>query len=433
MEADVPIPVLATADSFPSSILQMVEIKRNTVGWQEGLSKNITFIVTKDCQLACKYCYLVGKNAKERMSWGVAKQAIDYILSNEKEFKEGSVIWDFIGGEPFLEIDLIDKICDYLKVEMYRRNHHWFNSYRFSFSTNGINYHSEKVQRFIEKNATHLSIGITIDGTREKHDLNRIYKPRVGDENEHGSYDDVVKNIPLWLEQFPGGATKVTISSADIPYIKDSVLHLYSLGIKEVNINCVFEDVWKPGDDARFEEQLMLLADAIIDGELYKNYACSFFTEHMGKPMDRKFENGNWCGAGRMLAVDAAGMFYPCTRFAQYSLRDKSAWIIGDVWNGIDKNKLRPFLTLDRCTQSSQECIDCDVAGGCAWCQGENYDAAETPTIFQRATAICKMHKARVRANNYYWNKLFRKLEMEGISREEAPNNIKQPETKEIC
>jgi len=62
------------------------------------------------------------------MPWEVAKQAIDYILSNEDEMQEESVIWDFIGGEPFLEIDLIDKICDYLKVEMYRRGHHWFNS-----------------------------------------------------------------------------------------------------------------------------------------------------------------------------------------------------------------------------------------------------------------------------------------------------------------
>ena len=80
---------------------------------------------------------------------------------------------------------------------------------------------------------------------------------------------------------------------------------------------------------------------------------------------------------------------------------------------GLDKNKLRPFLTLDRCTQSPRECIDCEVAEGCAWCQGENYDAADTNTIYQRSTAICKMHKARVRANNYYWNKLYRKLESE--------------------
>lgn len=411
----------------------MSEIKLSSSGWKEGVAKNITFIVTKDCQLACKYCYLVGKNDKERMPFAIAKRAIDLILELEDEFKEESVVWDFIGGEPFLEIDLIDRICDYIKTEMYRRNHHWFNSYRFSFSTNGINYHSEKVQNYIRKNASHISIGITIDGTREKHDLNRIYKQQEGDKQERGSYDDVVSNIPLWLEQFPGGATKVTISSADIPYIKDSVLHLYSLGIKEVNINCVFEDVWNEGDDLRFEKQLMELADAIIEQNLYKDYACSFFSEHIGKPMDPKRENMNWCGAGKMLAVDAAGRFYPCTRFAQYSLRDKSAWIIGDVWKGIDNNKLRPFLTLDRCTQSTDECINCDVAGGCAWCQGENYDAAETPTVFQRAKAICKMHKARVRANNYYWNKLFRKLEIEGISRAEVPSKIKLTENKEIC
>ena len=402
--------------------------KKQNEQWQSGVAKSITFIVTKDCQLACKYCYLVGKNSKERMSWEVAKQAVDYVLNQESEFKEESVIWDFIGGEPFLEIELIDRICDYIKLELYRRNHHWFNSYRFSFSTNGINYHEEKVQRYIEKNHNHLSVGITIDGTRQKHDLNRIYK-----NSERGSYDDVVKNIPLWQSQFPGSGTKVTISSADLPYIKESVLHLFELGIPEVNINCVFEDVWKEGDDKILEQKLLELADAIIDNNLYENNVCSFFQEHLGKPLDKKLQNQNWCGAGKMLAVDAAGMFYPCTRFAQYSLRDKKAWIIGNVRDGIDKNKLRGFLTLDRCTQSTQECIDCEVAEGCAWCQGENYDAADTCTAFQRSTAICKMHKARVRANNYYWNKLYRKLELEGIERERAKEHVKQSQMKEIC
>lgn len=421
---------------IPLACINSIEVLKPERNWKENSAKNITFIVTKDCQLACKYCYLVGKNSNERMPWEVAKQAIDYILEHENDFQEESVVWDFIGGEPFLEIELIDKICDYLKTEMYRRNHHWFNSYRLSFSTNGINYHTEKVQNFIEKNKSHLSIGITIDGTKAKHDLNRIWKtkddfsPKL--EEEKGSYDDVVKNIPLWLEQFPNAATKVTISSADIPYICESVLHLYSLGIHEVNINVVFEDVWEEGDDKCFEEQLMQLADAIIDGEYYKDYACSFFSESIGKPMDKKLDNQNWCGAGRMLAVDANGIFYPCTRFAQYSLREKKAWMIGNVRDGIDKNKLRPFLCLDRCTQSKPECIDCEVASGCAWCQGENYDAAETSTAYQRSVAICKMHKARVRANNYYWNKLYRKLELEG-SRSEYEANKPSANDNIIC
>ena len=403
-----------------------MSIKKNSQEWQSGVAKNITFIVTKDCQLACKYCYLVGKNGKERMSWNIAKRAIDYILGHDSCFMESSVVFDFIGGEPFLEIDLIDKICDYIKTELFRHNHHWFNSYRFNFSTNGINYDSEKVQKFIAKNKEHLSIGITIDGTKKKHDINRIWK---GD-GERGSYEDVVRNIPLWLKQFPFAGTKVTISSADIPYIKESVLHLYSLGISEVNINVVFEDVWKDCDDRLFEDQLMQLADAIIENEFYKDYACSFFLETIGKPMNPNRDNNNWCGAGRMLAVDAAGNFYPCTRFAAYSLRDKKPIIIGNVNDGIDKNLLRPFLALDRTTQSPQKCIDCEVASGCAWCQGENYDAADTNTIYQRSTAICKMHKARVRANNYYWNKLFRKLELEERLkdyRESHPQNDTKP------
>ncbi len=406
--------------------VRMGQIKESTGNWTDGMAKSITFIVTKDCQLACKYCYLVGKNEKERMDWPVAKQAIDYILSHEEDFPEESVVWDFIGGEPFLEIDLIDKICDYIKLRMYELNHHWFDSYRFSFSTNGINYDTEKVQSFIKKNYNHLSIGITIDGTRRKHNLNRIWK---GHEPEKGSYDDVVRNIPLWLEQFPGAATKVTISSADIPYICESVIHLFSLGIHEVNINCVFEDVWKEGDDTLFEEQLTMLADEIIDNRLYENNTCSFFAEHIGKPIPME-DNQNWCGAGKMLSVDAAGNFYPCTRFAAYSLRSKKPIIIGNVRDGINQNLLRPFLALDRTTQSPQKCLECEVASGCAWCQGENYDAADTSTIYQRSTAICKMHKARVRANNYYWNKLFRKLELEGRREEfekNKPKNTSSP------
>lgn len=374
--------------------------------WKDGRTKEITFIVTKDCQLACKYCYLVGKNSQERMSWDTAKRAIDYILSHEYDelFDFESVVFDFIGGEPFLEIDLIDCICDYLKTEMYRLNHHWFNSYRFSITTNGINYDNLRVQEFIRKNRKHLSVTITIDGTQEKHDINRVWKARENRE-ERGSYNDVVKNIPLWLKQFPNAVTKVTISSLDVPYVCNSVLHLFDLGIHEVHINCVFEDTWQYGDDIIFEEQLKQLTDEIVNRRLYTDCICSLFDRNIGFPMNYKTDR-NWCGAGMILSVDANGTFYPCTRFAKYSLREKEPRIVGNVYDGVEKNKIRPFYALSRSIQSTSECIECDVASGCAWCQGENYDCSESGTIFYRSTAICKMHKARVRANNYYWSRI---------------------------
>ena len=90
------------------------------------------------------------------MPFSIAQKAIDYILNNKIIFAEYSAVFDFIGGEPFLEIDLIDKICDYIKTRLFELDHPWFNSYRFSFSTNGINYATSKVQNFIAKNINQL-------------------------------------------------------------------------------------------------------------------------------------------------------------------------------------------------------------------------------------------------------------------------------------
>lgn len=371
--------------------------------WEADNSKTVTFVVTKSCQLACKYCYLVGKKDNEKMTWETAKQTVDFILRQygTENFTSDAVIFDFIGGEPFLEIDLIDKICDYIKRRLYDINHPWFNLYRFSISTNGINYHTDKVQNFIQKNRKHLSIGFSIDGTKAKHDLNRIWK---GDGIERGSYEDVVANVPLWLEQFPEAATKVTVSSDDIPYVCESVLHLFSLGIHHVNINCVFEDVWKENDDSLFEWQLKKLANEIVRQGLYPQYTCSFFDRNIGKPLDLSKDNNNWCGCGHMLAVDYKGQIYPCIRFLDFALKNKKPRSIGSIYSGIDKNKARPFYHLDRISQSPLKCLNCDIASGCSWCQGENYDSAELPSIFIRSISLCKMHKARVRANEYFWS-----------------------------
>lgn len=402
--------------------------------WKRGKSKEITFIVTKDCQLACKYCYQVNKNPSERLSWNTAKKAVDFVLSQEIDelFDIDSIIFSFIGGEPFLEIDLIDHICDYLKIQMYQKNHRWFNSYRFAITTNGINYDNDKVQSFIKKNIKHLSITISIDGTQKKHDINRVWKNlETGSRTTKGSYENVVRNIPLWLSQFPNAATKVTISSADIPYICESVLHLFSLGIHIVYINCVFENVWHDGDDILFEEQLKLLADKIVDDRLFEDNSCSFFQRWIGRPIDSTADQ-NWCGAGLMLAIDSRGVLYPCVRLAKYSLRDKAARILGNLEKGIDRNLLRPYFSLTRSIQSSKECFECEVASGCAWCQAENYDCSASGTIFHRSTAICRMHKARVRANKYYWAKID---EIEGrkpiVDEVEVDNKCKLDKTVE--
>ncbi|HAG44665.1 MAG TPA: radical SAM protein [Clostridium sp.] len=359
--------------------------------------KTITLCVTEDCNLACKYCYMTGKNIKNKMSFDIAKRCIDYILSNRDIFYEDSVVWDFIGGEPFLEIDLIDKICDYIKLQMFLLKHPWFDSYRFSFSTNGLFYSSEKVQKLINKNKGHISIGISIDGNKIKHDLQRVYK------NGDGSYEGVMTNVELWKKQFPNTNTKATFAHDDLPYLKDSIISLWQNGINDVSANVVFENVWKDGDDKILENQLDELGDYVIENKLWDKYYVRFFDPKIGNPLNEESKKHNFCGSGKMLAIDCEGNFFPCIRFLDFSVTNRKGRSIGNIDSGINENKLRAFKSLTLEDQSKKECLECEVASGCALCTGFNYD--NSGSIFKRSTYICNLHKATVRANKKFWTK----------------------------
>lgn len=84
--------------------------------WKGGVAQSITFVITQDCNLRCKYCYMTSKNQENIMSYETGKRAIDYFLTNSNLFTADAVVLEFIGGEPLLEIDLMDRLTDYFKL-----------------------------------------------------------------------------------------------------------------------------------------------------------------------------------------------------------------------------------------------------------------------------------------------------------------------------
>ena len=52
-------------------------------GAEKVLTQTVTFQVTDDCNLACKYCYQMHKG-KKKMSFDTAKKMIDLLLSGAK-------------------------------------------------------------------------------------------------------------------------------------------------------------------------------------------------------------------------------------------------------------------------------------------------------------------------------------------------------------
>lgn len=384
--------------------------------WHADRAQTVTFVVTDDCNLRCKYCYITHKKSDNKMDFDTAKIFIDRLLETDEMSYLEAVILEFIGGEPMIEADLIDRIVDYFRLKAFELDHKWYWNYRISICTNGVNYSNSKVQELIRKNHNKISVTISVDGTKEKHDMQRVFP------DGSGSFDKINDNIDLWLSQFRG-STKVTFASDDVPLLYDSILFLWSRGITEVSANVVFEDVWKKDDDKILEEQLKKLADYVIDNKLYdKGYYCSFFDETIGYPYEDEDMDTTYCGAGKMVALAPNGNIYPCIRYYGYSLNNHEEWVIGDIKNGIDMEKVRPFVLSTNRLQSDSECLNCDIATGCGFCQGYNYDEAPVPTNFYRAKYICNMHKARVRANNYFFSKLYN---VQGIEKDNKKINKK--------
>lgn len=360
--------------------------------------RTYTFIVTEKCQLNCKYCYLVGKNSNNKMTYETATKAVDYIFSEPMLQDSDSVVFDFIGGEPLLEIGLISKIMNYISITMEEHNHKWQSSFEIRLTTNGLLYSHPQVQNFINRYKQYLSISISIDGNKKKNDKNRIYKDGTG------SYNHIIDNVRLWINQFPNEGTKMTISHDDVPYINESLRHLVNLGIKRIDVNPVIEDVWEEGDDIKFQEQLIKFADYIIDNNLWQDLQISSFEDYLGHPLERQ-QRLVPCGT-MSLSIDPHGNLYSCIRFAAYSLRSKKPMNIGNIHKGLDKNKIRTLDLHYNNVVSPDKCLECEVASGCKWCPAESYDSSDNGSMYVRTTYSCNMHKAKVRAKNYYFNKL---------------------------
>lgn len=369
--------------------------------------KSITMQVTDACNLCCTYCYQHNKG-NHSMSWEVAKEFIDMILAADERSNSYidanrvlGVTLEFIGGEPWLEVDLISKISDYFIGELFRRKHPWMIKFCFDVCSNGLLHFDPRVQAYLNRHGKHCSYNISIDGNKELHDKCRI------DHNGNGSYDRAIAGVMDYRNKFKRYiGSKVTISPDNVYYLFEAVKSLIDNGYYSINLNYVYEKGWELEHAKVLYWELHKLTDWLKENDLIEKINLSIFNETVGSPMLPE-DNNNWCGGvGFMMAVDWKGDIYPCLRYMESSVTGREPYIIGNIYEGISQSKatrsrLKCFECVTRRSQSTDECFNCPIASGCGWCSAYNYECFGTAN--KRATFICEMHKARSLANCYYW------------------------------
>lgn len=385
-----------------------------TTNSTNSMARTITFCVTDACQLRCTYCYECGK-ANHYMDLNTAKKFINLIISGDKGMSEyisletsPGVILEFIGGEPFLAVDLIDKICDYWFDTCIENMHPWAERTMISICSNGVAYREPAVQKFLSKYGHKLSFSVTVDGTKEMHDACRLFP------DGRGSYDLAADAAADWMKRGGKMGSKLTVAPANVANLAKAVKHMFSKGYYDVWANCVYEEGWEMPHATELYYQMKDIASWMLNNnmDLEHDYYMSMFDDHMFRPKDPN-DIQNWCGGnGVMIACGWDGRIYPCIRYMEMSLGDaQPPLVLGDVDNGILRCKehrdcYECLRRVNRRSQSTDECFDCPIADGCSWCTAYNYQVFGTPD--KRATFICPMHKARALANAWFWPRYYK-------------------------
>lgn len=343
----------------------------------EVLTRDITFQVTDDCTACCTYCYQ-GHKGHRMMTKDVAKRGVDLLFDmydkNEGTFinhKTKAIILDFIGGEPLMNIDIIDYVCTYFMEKCIEKNHPWLYTWKASMISNGSLYFDPKVQAFLKKFRGFVSFSITLDGPEEIHNSCRIYP------DGHGNFGDAYAAMKHFnTHYYEQLGTKVTIAPENLHNLNKIVKFFVDEGMEEINANTIFEIEWTDEQAKEFYYELKKMADYLLslDHDVY----VSLFRDDMFKPM-LEDNNKNYCGGtGSMLAFDPDGVAYPCLRYMESSLGDDAPPIIIGSVDGIfetDEYKeiKRCLDCITRRSQSTDECFNCPIADGCGWCSAWNY------------------------------------------------------------
>ena len=371
----------------------------------------VTFQVTEDCCMACTYCYQHNKT-NNKMTFNTAKIAIDNILSMNPD-KYSAFVLEFIGGEPLMEIDLIEQILQYTIKQMIQLKHPWLPYFKCSICSNGFLYFTPKIQQFFKSYNAFVGFTVSIDGSKELHDSCRL------DINGNPTYDKIISVIKHYRNNYNIlDETKMTISPDNISFLNSALINLIKNEYKYIHCNYIFEKGWDYSHAAILYNELKKVADYLIINNLYDKIFIRFFDEDMFQPAKIE-DNENFCGGickkdkdPVYYAIKYDGQIYPCIRYMNSSLNGKQPELpIGNIHNELSEQyskNIELLSNITRRSQSTDECFNCPIAAGCGWCSGYNYEEFGTPN--KRATYICCMHKARSLVNVYYWNKLYKKL-----------------------
>lgn len=328
-------------------------------GCVEG-ERRCGIILTKKCQLACKYCYEKGKNSSS-MEFNTARSIVERELEKNSCVKKVHI--DLFGGEPFLAFDVMKALVEYLKSDDFSKE------FYITTITNGVAIHGE-IQEWLKLNRKVIECPLSLDGTREMQERNRP-----------NSFDRI--DLDFFARELPGTRAKMTVAPNTIDGLAKGTIFIHSLNLRPQN-GLAYGVRWPAESENILIEELKKLIEFYLE-----NYDLeeSLMLKIPYKDICMRQRS---CDAGKsMVMYDVDGTRWPCHMFLPMSIGEEKA----------EKVKKINFKEETQDIFADEDCKECSINKSCVVCRGMNFN--ERSTLLGKDSDICILTKIIYKAKAY--------------------------------
>ena len=346
------------------------------------------FILSEQCNLACKYCFLGNSNPEKRkhfslqnMSMETAEKALDFLIRQlEKNENVEKPFIIFYGGEPLLNFEVLDFLAD--RINKLRVTKPYLKDASVSVVTNGLLLDEKKLKRLKELN---VSIGISIDGCTEESNALRV--DRAG----NPAFSSILKILDMAKNCGIGVGLSVTLNEEAIKN-KSEMLELISkYNIKGFGFNILMpEGTFKVSEEYN-EKATQFIIDMFVELRKIGIYEdrimrkVKTFQDSYSEPKLHFADCGATAGAQLVFAPDGSvGICHGC-------LWNKKYFVSSVDDDSFDAKTNPVFIEWSQLSPvNREECQDCAALGICGGgCPVNAMNAMEGNTIHSLDKRFC--------------------------------------------
>lgn len=402
---------------FENSPVKMTEnpITEYIVDFLERKLSHLVLQVTQDCNLRCSYCAYTENDGSQRthsnksMDEKMALESLEFFRQHSIDSKEIKI--SFYGGEPFINYKLIKLIIN--KSEEIFKN----KKLDFNVTTNGTIF-NRYILNFLDNHNVKLTI--SLDGGKEIHDSNRIYKNSL-----NSSFNKIRENISLIQSEYYTLFKNLSINTVmdpSVPFCKYTILYDEIPELKNVLVMADIVDDFMSNTKTRYSnnfmgpyeyEKFLTIIDILREQNNYKEKVCYSQIKQLEGIVERitsstltsdSVPSGPCMPGYKKLFIDISGNFYPCEKIRETS----KCMVIGDLERGWDYDTIKDQLNIHLLTR--EDCLSCWAFRLCDSCVLFS-DDGDTLSSDKRLSFCEENRNKALYKLNYYvaYNKLIEK------------------------